>query len=1733
MMVLSGWKTPRDVELLCRSWGDTTCMRTIIPTLSASILVLSFVLWSATRSKSKSARSPSEEQTPSTWGQWITSWLKAIFISPFKTFLTVHEALEILHGDQHSHDEGVSARPRINFRMGFMATLALFESLTHIALFSYRVYNLSTKEITPNEPLWVLYTPLLITTVHLYIQIRTLVHPPQKAPLDVFTLIVIFWSGRGVDLSYDIYDKLVFGVKVDRLVMVAKVTDFVTLSLMAVLVLGMPLEVPPKEIPVPPTEDDEEEVKAPPAPEDYTTLWGWISFSWVSPLIERGTIRDLNENDVPDLSFSIQSKPVYRRFQDFKQSTLLRRILAANSLDFFLDCSLTFVSSAASYASPYFLKRMLYLVEHSDTIPHARSEACIYAILTFLAAVAKAEVDVQHLWFGRRFCTRVRSELMALVYEKALKRKDFSGNVKKDAGSGDSKDDEDKAKNKKKSKKEEKEGAQKTGADTGKIVQLMSSDANRIAMMATTGYFIYSSPIEILIASFMLYQLLGWSAFVGFSVLVLASPLNHLLSKRGVTISRGLSAARDKRMGVLNEFIGAISFVKFFAWESQWLKRVHDARTYELGWLKKERANSIIFGLLWTLAPVGVSIVSFFAYVYLGNELTISTAFTAIALFNMLRMPLNVIPMFIVQLLQAGVSLDRIETFLKEEEVPDYVSSFKRSGNNTSPDSHTTALDDDILGLEHCSFKWNEAKDPKEENSKSKGRSTQPELPIATSPTNTETSIPEQGEEALEPERFELRDISVVFPIGKFTIVTGPTASGKSALLMALLGEMTLQPSPSSGPESKVHLPKNPTRVDPATNLRSCISYCAQSPWLEHDSIKNNILFGLPMDEERYNEVLEACALIPDLTRFEDGDETEIGARGVSLSGGQKARVALARAVYARTKFVILDDPLAAVDSHTARHLYEKLLVGPLMANRTLILVTHHIDLVRSGAHYIVRMLDGRVDTQGTIKELEERGLLEIIAHDQVETGTTVHTPEALDDAEAIAEKVVEENPQVTTENNDSGEVRKKKKARKLVKDEARSEGKVKWKIYSTYLRASGWFTWVCLVLLTSSYQGSGVVEKLWIKAWGEHYNQTVPEEVIASYYHVSTGLDHTPSSAHDVLMAGHSSGILWTTNGLTANQRDVARVRYELPSANQHPMFYIAVYAAIGVGAALLSTLNSVVQFFGAFRASKILFKQLLHAVVGSPMRFFDTTPTGRILNRFSRDIEVVDSSLSSSLRTTGSYIASFLAALLTVVIVLPHFFIPAVLIAYTYYRLSYGYVVAGRSLRRMESTTRSPIFAAFGDMLEGLVTVRAFSSEPRFLDNLHSKVDLTTKMWYGFWMTNRYLLLRFDTLGAISTLLTTFFALARLQAGLAALTITSAMAFTSSVYWTCRMITQLEMDLNSVERVVEYLDLPQEPPAVIESNRVPAYWPSSSADPLVVVEDLVIKYAPELPSVLHGVSFALKSRERVGLLGRTGSGKSTLAMALLRFVDPASGKIIIDGIDITSIGLQDLRSRLTIIPQDAVLFSGTIRDNLDPFHEHSDEELDQVLARVHLNSDSNLTSRRSSAAPSQTPSIRESVGDEAASSSAATSSTQLDDARTSVIHLDTKVSAGGANFSQGQRQLIAMARALLRQSSIIIMDEATSSIDFATDALIQKTIREEFSNSLLLTVAHRIRTIIDYDRLLVLDQGNVVEFDTPFNLINKPGGVFREMCLKSGSFDDLFQSAKAKAEGQIQKLL
>ncbi|THH08106.1 hypothetical protein EW145_g2928 [Phellinidium pouzarii] len=1666
--------------------------------------------------------------------------------APFREFLSLEEA-EALDADQHIPFTSQQRQPdpasrhtrRAPLWLTFvLSATSLLESGAWLAAGTYALAI--NREHTDFAGA---LRNIVVAFTWLYAALVPITCPTATPSPSLVSLYVAHLIGGALLLGGELLDSRTDGVSLPSSpFLVPYSLNLVATVFMLLVQLSRPLAFPSTVI-------DEADIGKKVSPEDYTTLWGWMSFGWIMPLIKRGTYNTLSEDDVWELSVTMRARPVFRKFSALKKSSLTWLIWSANSKDISLDFVLTFVSVMFNYSGPFFLKRIIDAIDSGAPAAHAR--AYLFAVLTLLAQAAKAEADVQHLWYGRRAAVRIRSELMSAIYDKALKRRDFSGIV----AAKDNKNEGEKGKD-----------DPKAGADVGKIVNLMAGDANRISMIVSGMYFIYGAPFEIIIACTFLYQLLGWSAFVGFLVLLLGWPLNSFIARRSIRIQKGLLGARDKRMGVLNELIGAIKFIKFFAWEERWIGRALEARAKELEWLVKSRFNSIMFQILWTTAPIFVSVLSFFTYVAGGRELTVGTAFTAIALFNMIRQPLNVIPAWIVQILQTRVALQRIETFLDEDEVDEQVSTLKSMRAGPRPAELNAEF-----GLRKASFRWNAVVEKGKDKGEPKGKDSTKGKTNGTEgnkDNDAEVAFTEEASEVpgiAAPEadhQFELHDISVVFPEGELTVITGPTASGKTAILLGLLGEMTLLPG-----EGRILMHKDPSRVD-EQGYTHTIAYAAQTPWLQHQSIKDNILFGHTYDEARYNAVIEACALRTDLGIFEDGDATEIGARGVSLSGGQKARVALARAVYARSKYVLLDDPLSAVDSHTARFLYERLFLGPLLKNRTVILVTHHVELVLPGTQYLVRMLDGHVDVQGTVKELRARGVLESIALE-----SALEEEHRLKDAAAEKEKLKEEADEAAAaaEGAASGEesngeetnpadtpvkdVKERKKPRKLVKDEERETGSVKWSIYKAYLKASSYWTWVILMFLIVCIQALSFTEKFWIKVWGEAYGEAT-----------STPLMHLFSFNAIIEQQALFSDVV-SPHHFTHIHQDFSAVglKDHLPSAYEHPLFYVGVYAAIGLFTVVISITSVATQYTGALRASRILFKQLLIAVVRATMRWHDVTPTGRMLNRFSKDIETVDSSLASSLQAVNSSLASFFSSMVIVVAVFPPFLVPASVIGYFYYQLAIGYLNTGRDLRRMESTTRSPIFSGFGELLEGIVTVRAFSAEPRFLNGLYSKIDVTLRMWYSFWMTNRWLLLRFDCLGALAVFTTTLFALSVDAstkpgwAGWAALCITSALAFTNNIYWACRFWTQLELDLNSVERVVEYLDLPQEPPAVIENMRPPAHWPSSTGpneDRLLEVKDLEVRYAPDLPAVLHDVSFSLKARERIGLLGRTGSGKSTLAMSILRFVDPSKGQILIDGIDITSIGVHDLRARLTFIPQDAALFSGMLRDNLDPFGEYGDAACLDVLHRVQMIGESEYLSQRSSRAPSvhgisigreeadatavdsvpaeatgsgsgskagspsRTPSETTTVAD------GGSGSTKGSGSGPTKISLDSDVSAGGLNFSAGQRQLIAMARALLRQSAVIVLDEATSSIDFATDAKIQQTIRDEFGGSLLLTIAHRLRTIIDYDRLIVLDAGHIAEFDTPYNLIQRESGIFRGMCLKSGSFAELEEIACAKAE-------
>ncbi|OCH93071.1 P-loop containing nucleoside triphosphate hydrolase protein [Obba rivulosa] len=1462
--------------------------------------------------------------------------------SPFMDFLTLEDLDE---------SAGTPA-PAAVWKHRSMAMLSICECVAWAAISAY-------SEVVHERSRGVL--AMVECIAWLYVSLRIIIKPPVTPPY----LTILFCLTNAAFACLDLF--VGFMNSSDRHgFTVVRVLDLCVTLLLAWIAGTLPLEA------ILPVKNVARETDIPSSslcmPEDSVNLWTWSTFSFVEPIFSVAMTRTLNEPDIWSLSPYFKHKNLFRKYlrycSEHPTHSLLRFLLASNSLDLIIDMALELWSAIVGFVPAYALQRILSAL--SDPSPESRKTAYTFALVTFLAHLSFAQFDLYKRWHTRRCYERTRGQLFCALHYKALKRRDISGQTGQNEN-GDQR------------------------ADLGKIVNLMQGDAYAVAQRFWEFAGVFGAPVRLTIAMVFLYRVLGWSSFAAVGVILVAYVINYPLVKYNVHVARQSWKAKDKRMNLVNEFFQNIRFLKFYGWETGWATRVRDSREIELKWRIKENFVNAAISFIWTWIPSATALASFLCYTLVaGERLTVAKAFTSIALFSQLQEPMLALPGQVFALIYAYVSMQRIETFLAEEEVPEWASSVKMS-------SDARAATNKDIGFEDASFEWD------------------------ASPAD-------------EPVRFTFGPLNVKFPFAKLTLVSGPTGSGKSALLAALLGEM--------------HCISGHVILNKAGHQ---VAYCAQNPWLENATIRDNIVFGAMygFDNARYQAVLEACALLKDLEIFPAGDMTEIGEKGITLSGGQRARIALARALYSQATCILLDDPLAAVDMHTAQHLVKNALSGDLARDRTIILVTHHISLCLPLASHLIELSNGRVVRHGSVDDLRRNGQLEKFV-------------EAEDVAEAEDHSSQSSDTHVECDADGPGRTGEQPKADapsgKLVEAEARAEGRVSIHTYWMYIKAAGLASWIITLLLMLFIRVINIGNQFFLAKWGEAYERAeiwvahVLQQIL-----IQSPWDNLPS-----------------------------------PDVNVRPWLLLYLYISTAGAFAVLSYI--ALGYYASLQASRSLFRSMLGRLTGAPSRFFDITPVGRILNRFTTDINTVDGALLNSARAALSGTLNFIASFLVIIWVVPTFAPFAVFIAWLYIRLAPLYVQASRDLRRLESISLSPAFAGFDELLRGLVHVRAFGMEERYQDRFYQRVDLFQSYDHVYWLVAGWLRWRYDCLGSVVVFCTTLFALwTGVSSGYAALVIVQAGIFAEASRQLVRVLAQLELDFNSVERIVEYLDVPQEAPAVIHQNRPPAWWPSSHGE--IQVENLVVRYAPGLPAVLRNLSFTIKPGEKIGVVGRTGSGKSTLALSFLRVVEPSEGRIVIDSIDISQIGLDDLRSRITIISQDVSLFAGTIRSNLDPFGAHSDEECWDVLERCHLTS---ILHRN-----------------EAVSTS-------------SRITLDTPIGQTGS-LSAGERQLLALARAVLRRSNVVIMDEATSQIDSALDDKIQRTIREEFASSIVITIAHRLRTVLDYDRILVLGNGGILELDTPVALMSKLGGIFREMCRASADWATLVAVVEERSGARL----
>ncbi|KAL8281440.1 hypothetical protein RQP46_006124 [Phenoliferia psychrophenolica] len=1297
----------------------------------------------------------------------------------------------------------------------------------------------------------------------------------------------------------------------------------------------------------------------------------------------------------------------------------------------------SYIRVAVVALPPLFLKGILGHINRRQRGEEAPLHvALLYAGALFFFQILGALAASQSLFIGRRICIRLRSIIVGEVFTKALRRKDMAGSSVAKADDPDAKPD---GKDKDEKKPTEDEEAEK--ASSGKILNLVSVDTFRLSEVCAYLHFIWPElSLTIVITVVLLFRVLGLSAIAGLTVLVLITPLQAAASRLFYVYQKRLLAAADGRLNLATEVIASVRIVK---WERKFLEKMQVTRDKELAALWA-RALTMVAGSILTFgAPVIVSVATFvFHTKVLHRDLTAETAFTALALFNILRGPLEGFTDMLVNVLQAHVSLQRIDDFLQEEETAKY-SVIRAPANGSEP----------IIGFVDGNFTWSDEQ-------------------LAMD----------------DPTVFRIRDLNLNFPVGKLSIILGPVGSGKSTLLLSLLGETNKLSGSSFLPSPVVRS----TGVDPAI-LTETSAYCSQSPWLLSDTIKENILFGSPLNEKRYRDVLDVCALETDLKQFELGDETEVGEKGTVLSGGQKARISLARAIYSSARHVLLDDVLSAVDSHTAQHLFAKCLTGVLMRHRTCIIVTHAVDLCLPGSAYVVSMDNGNVISSGSpdlVATTSGGGDLKLKAEQDVAAASAVTI-------EAIASGETDE--EITVEQAEAKRARQEKL--KLVKDETMSEGSVSKDVYMLYLRAMGgwWLAGVSLAIFVGA-QAAEIGVSLALRYWAASYDD---EENSAG--HLLALTLHTSLNRYRSFLAPHEPLMTMGTGNDTTD-------------------YWLKVYVVLG--AVNLALYGGRVGFFlwRGVIASRTIYSELIDKILGARIRFFDSTPTGRILNRLSKDMETIDQDVAMAGMFLLLEVLGVIGIIGSISAVLPAFLIAAVFITLIYWGIGYIYLASSRELKRHDSVSKSPIFGLFGESLNGVATIRAYGDSARFTKQVFSLININNRPFFALWQANRWLSVRVDIAGAAVSLAAAVFVLSdkNMDAALAGFVMSFAIAFNERILWVVRLWSVVEINFNSVERVREYLELDQE-----SKNGIipPAIWPSR--DGSIEIEGLTASYAPELPPVLKNVTFSILPKEKVGICGRTGSGKSTLGLSFFRFIEPTSGRIVIDGLDINTLSLPELRSRLTIVAQESALFAGTLRFNLDPFDAYDDADIWDALRRTQMASPTGSTPR-DSRAPSRAPSIKASSENEEAGSE--TTVTEADE-RFIVKSLEMAVLEGGKNFSAGQRQLLALARGILKlsTSSILLLDESTASLDQATDERIQDTIRTQMSSATILCIAHRLRTIIDYDKILVLDQGEVVEFDTPWNLLARESSAFASLCQKSGEFPELLKLANAKRDSLL----
>ncbi|XP_075979217.1 putative multidrug resistance-associated protein lethal(2)03659 [Anticarsia gemmatalis] len=1126
--------------------------------------------------------------------------------------------------------------------------------------------------------------------------------------------------------------------------------------------------------------------------------------------------------------------------------------------------------------------------------------------------------------------------------------------------------------------------------EPGHVINLMSNDVCRFDLVSVFLNYVWTMPIVVPVVSFFIWQHIGAATVAALVVIFFQTAFVQVYLSNIQGKYRGKIAKRtDERVKVMGGLVNGIQVIKMYTWEKPFQKLVDRLRKLEISFVMK---TSMVKGVTAALSVFSERFILFSAivtFVLLGGHIRAQTTFALVQYFNLMQLACNILfPFGLAFLAEAMVSVKRIEEFLLLDEKEPKTTRPKA----IDPNSLLADVDDKETG--------------------------QQLNPTGLSILNVVASWQDNA-------LYTLDNISMTVSPGQFIGIAGPVGSGKSSLLQLILGEL----KPKQG---KITLGG------------SIISYASQEPWLFVATVRENILFGLPFDRVRYKRVVKACALIRDFELLPHGDSTLVGERGVSLSGGQRARISLARACYRRADIYLLDDPLSAVDTHVGKHLVSECVQG-LLHNATRILVTHQLHHLKEADQvYILR--HRQIEAHGTFDEISNTPLFAELSQKEEEDEEPVDDKPDSVQSKTAGRIQPEENVQKSSE--DQAEV-----------EEMTASGNVPMPVYSKYFTAGN--SWSLLSFVVFSVIIAQVVTSasdLWLTHW---MNDVEAQYIDADKNATSLPRSNNTDYPQNETELTTDTPLSTTVASLAANV--TSHVTAEQDTINN--LFYIYIWAVAIIGCIVFNTGKSIVYFWACMRSSISLHNQMFVNIMGATMRFFDTNPSGRILNRFSKDMGMIDEVLPRLSLEAIQISMVMLGIIVMVAIVNPLMLLTTLVCGVAMYFWTAMYLVTAQGIKRVEGVTRSPVFSHVTATMSGLATVRASDAQKMLLKQFDDKQDIHTAAWYLSLVANAAFVIWLSLICATYVIVVGYTFLfmddGTTKSGNVGLAISQGLILVNMVQYGVKQGADVVAQMTSVERILQYTSLPQESKDGVSP---PNNWPQQGR---VDFKDLSLRYSEGAEPVLKELNVKIESGWKVGVVGRTGAGKSSLISALFRLA-PIEGSIYIDDIDATKLKLEELRSKISIIPQEPVLFSASLRYNMDPFEKYTDADIWNALEQVEIKS--------------------------------------------SITSLSAPVAAGGLNFSAGERQLLCLARAALAHNKILVLDEATANVDPTTDAMIQKSIRKHFADCTVLTVAHRLHTVADSDRVIVIEAGQIIEFGHPHQLLKNDEGHFSSMVKELG---------------------